>query len=143
MIRILRVITATSGKILRSRRDLLLENLALRQQLAVLAKKPPRPRPSLTDKLFWVALRRLWSGWRRALLIVEPSTVVRWHREGFMLYWKWISRYRVRAGRKPLSKELRELIFRMVAENPTWAEPRIHGELKMLGFDVSERTVLR
>jgi putative transposase len=74
---------------------------------------------------------------------VEPSTVVCWHRKGFKLYWKWISRCRVKVGRKPLSNELRELIFKMVAENPSWGAPRIHGELRMLGFDVSERTVLR
>jgi len=143
MLRTLRVITATFSKILRSRRDLLLENLASRQQLAVLTRKQPRPHPSLAHKLFWVLLRRLWSDWRKALLIVEPATVVRWHRKGFKLYWKWISRHRASAGRKPLSKELRELIFRVVAENPSWGAPRIHGELKMLGFDVSERTVLR
>lgn len=68
---------------------------------------------------------------------MEPSTVKRWHRKGFKLYWKWVSRHRTKVGRKPLSKELRELIFRMVAENPTWGAPRIHGELTMLGFDVS------
>jgi putative transposase len=111
-------------------------NLTLRQQLAVLVEKQPRPRLSLADKFFGTVLHGLWRGWRRALLIVEPSTVVRWHREGFKLYWKWISRYRAKVGRKPLSRELLELIFRMAAENPTWGAPRIHGELKMLGFDI-------
>src|ERR1019366_49596 len=62
---------------------------------------------------------------------------------GFKKYWTWISRHRSRPGRKRIGRELRELIFRMVAENPTWGAPRIHGELKMLGFDLSERTVLR
>jgi transposase InsO family protein len=76
------------------------------------------------------------------LILAQPETVVRWHRAGFKLYWKWISRRRSCLGRKPASRELRELIFRMVAENPTWGAPRIHGELKMLGFDISERTVL-
>ena len=88
-------------------------------------------------------LRRVWPGWKRALILVQPETVVRWHRAGFKLYWAWISRRRAQAGRKCVSRELRELIFRMVAENPTWGAPRIHGELKMLGFDISERTVLR
>lgn len=143
ILRILRVIMATLSKILRSCRDLLLENLALRQQLTVLARCQPRPRPSSTDKLFWIILRRLWPGWRSALVIVELSTVVRWHHRRFKLYWKWIFRHRATAGRKPLIKELRELIFRVVVENPTWRAPRIHGELKMLGFDVFERTVLR
>ncbi len=88
-------------------------------------------------------LRRFWSPWKQALILVQPETVVRWHRAGFRLYWTWLSRHRIRSGRKCGSVELRELIFRMVAENPTWGSPRIHGELKMLGFDVSERTVLR
>jgi len=88
-------------------------------------------------------LQRLWPGWKQALILVQPETVVRWHRAGFKLYWTWLSRHRNRVGRKCVRRELRELIFRMVAENPTWGAPRIHGELKMLGFDISERTVLR
>ena len=88
-------------------------------------------------------LRRFWSGWKRPLVIFQPDTIVGWHRAGFKLYWTWRSRHKSRPGRKPVSRELRELIFRMVAENPTWGAPRIHGELKMLGFDLSERTVLR
>jgi hypothetical protein len=126
----------------RSRRDLVLENLALRQHLGA---RHPRPRLALHDRLFWVILRRFWSDWRRALLIVHPETVVRWHRAGFKMYWKWISRRRMDvcdSGRKPTPKALRQLIFRMVAEN-TWGAPRIHGELKMLGYKISERTVLR
>jgi transposase InsO family protein len=130
-------------RLVRSRRDLLLENLVLRQQLSVLKRKHPQPRFASPGKLFWVMLRRLWPEWRTALILVQPETVVRWHQTGFRLYWKWLSRHRVRLGRKCVSRELRELIFRMVAENPTWGAPRIHGELKMLGFDVSERTVLR
>jgi hypothetical protein len=90
-----------------------------------------------------VILRRIWSGWKQALILVQPETVARWHRAGFKLYWTWLSRHKVRAGRKCVCGELRGLIFRMVAENPIWGSPRIHGELKMLGFDVSERSVLR
>jgi hypothetical protein len=82
-------------------------------------------------------------GGKRTLVIVQPDTVVRWHRAGFKLYWTWRSRHKTSAGPKCVSRELRELIFRMVAENPTWGSPRIHGELEMLGFDTSERTVLR
>jgi hypothetical protein len=77
------------------------------------------------------------------LLVVTPETVVRWHRAGFQLYWRWLSKTRKQVGSKQLSMEVRELIFRMVAENPTWRAPRIHGELLMLGFDVSERTISR
>ena len=76
-------------------------------------------------------------------MIVRPETVVRWHRAGFSGYWKGISRHRTCAGRGCVSREVRELIFRMVAENRTWGAPRIPGELRMLGFDISERTVLR
>jgi hypothetical protein len=88
-------------------------------------------------------LRRTWSGWKRSLILVTPETVVRWHRARFRLYWSWISRAGHAVGRKPISGELRELIFRIVAENPTWGAPRIHGELLKLGFEISERTVSR
>ena len=108
-----------------------------------LAGRHPQPRFSVSERLFWVMLWRFWRGWKRALILVQPETVVRWHRAGFKLYWTWLSRHRVQAGRKCVSRELRELIFRMVAENVTWGAPRIHGELKMLGFDISERTVSR
>lgn len=77
------------------------------------------------------------------MILVQPETVTRWYRAGFKLYWAWLSRHRNRGGRKCLSKKLCDIIFRMVAENPTWGAPRIHGELKMLGFDISERSVLR
>jgi putative transposase len=77
------------------------------------------------------------------LILVQSETVIRWHRAGFRLHWKWLSRKHAVVGRKPTSKDLREMIFRMVAENRTWGAPRIHGELKMLGFDISEWTVLR
>ena len=143
MLRTLKLICSFVSCLLRSRRDLLLENLSLRQQLAVLATKKPAPCLRMQDRIFWVLLRRVWPGWRNALILVQPETVVRWHRAGFKLYWKWRSRHRNRVGRKRICKELRTLIFKMVAENPTWGAPRIHGELKMLGFDISERTVLR
>jgi putative transposase len=130
-------------RLLRSRQSLLIENLALRQQLVVFKRQRRRPRLVLMDKLFWVVLRRFWSSRKEALIVVTPESVVRWHRAGFQLYWRLISRVRKPVGRKPLSKEIRELIFGMVAENPFWHAPRIHGELLMLGFDVSERSVSR
>jgi putative transposase len=131
------------GRLFRGRRSLLLENLALRQQLVVLKRRHPRPSLGLFDKLFWVVARRVWSAWKHSLILVTPETVVRWHRTGFRIYWRLISRVRRQAGRRPTAKEVRELIFRMVVENPTWGAPRIHGELRMLGFDLSERTVSR
>jgi putative transposase len=143
MLRLLRLLFVLFARSFCSRRDLLLENLALRQQLAILKERRPRPRFSTSDRLFWTTLSRLWSRWQRVLILVQPETVVRWHRAGFKRYWKWISRHRNCAGRRCVSRELRELIFRMVAENRTWGAPRIHGELMMLGFELSERTVQR
>src|SRR5271157_988660 len=130
-------------RLLRARRSLLLENLVLRQQLVVLKRRHPKPRIARLDKLFWVAVRRFWSGWKQSLIVVTPETVVRWHRADFRLYWRLISRARTQVGRRPTSLEARQLIFRMVVENPTWGAPRIHGELLMLGFDLSERTISR
>jgi putative transposase len=127
----------------RSREDLVPENLALRQQLLVLHGKRPRLRLTALHKLFWVALKTFWSGWTKPLVLVTPRTVVSWHRAGFRLYWTWVSRARQAGGRKHVSKEVRALIFRMAAENPTWGAPRIHGELVKLGFDLSERSVSR
>jgi putative transposase len=127
----------------RSRRSLLIENLALRQQLAVFKRQNSRPRLAAVDKMFWVLLRRCWSSWETALIVVSPDTVVRWHRAGFQRYWRFLSRVRKPIGRRPVTQEIRELIFKMMAENPTWRAPRLHGELIMLGFDVSERSVSR
>ena len=143
MFRFIGLCLGTLLRLLRARRSLLLENLALRQQLAVLKRRHPRPRLDLLDKLLWVAVRRFWSGWQQSLIAVTPETVVRWHRGGIRLYWKLISKVRRPVGRRQTSKEVQELIFRMVAENPTWGAPRIHGELLMLSFDVSERTISR
>ena len=135
-----------AGAILRlfhTRRRLLLENLALRQQLTALKRRHPRPRLGAFDRIFWVLARRFWSRWKQALIVISPETVIRWHRAGFALYWRVLSRVRQMLGRKRISKEVRDLIFRVVVEDPTWGAPRIHGELLMLGFDVSERTISR
>jgi len=126
-----------------SRQNLILENLALRQQLLALHAKRPRRRLSAKQKLFWVVLRKLWRGWKQHLVLVTPRTVVEWHRAGFRLYWKWLSRARRLGGRQPVDQQIRVMIFRMAAENPTWGAPRIHGELLKLGFKVSEPTVSR
>ena len=124
------------------RTDLALEILALRQQVAVLKRKRPRPKLNRMDRLFWTALRSFWSRWAEALLIVKPETVVGWHRAGFRLYWGWRSRGRA-SGRPKITPEIQELIQRMAKENPTWGAPKIHGELRKLGFKVSERSVSR
>ena len=103
----------------RSREDLILENLELRQQLLVLHIKLPRRRLSTMHKLFWIALQGLWNRWKEPLIVVTPRTVVAWHRAGFRLYWRWLSRVRRVGGRQRVSKDIRALIFRMAAENPT------------------------
>jgi len=128
---------------LRSRENLALENMALRQQLLALHAKRPRRRLTALHKLFWVVLRRLWSGWKGPPVLVTPRAVVNWHRTGCRLYWTWVSRAGRVGGRKRINKEVRALILRMVAENRTWGAPRIHGELLKLGFDLSETTVSR
>src|ERR1700680_3257884 len=128
MFRFIGLCLGTLVRLLHARRSLLLENLALRQQLAMLKRRHPRPSIGPFDKLFWVAARRFWSGWKQSLIVVTPETVVRWHRAGFRLYWSFISKVRKQVRRKRLSNEVKDLIFRMVAENPTWAGPRIHGQ---------------
>ena len=143
MFSILRLILGTVRRLFCSRHSLLLENLVLRQQLAVFKRRQSRPKLNLTDKLFWIVARQIWSDWKQFLVIVLPETVIRWHRAGFQLYWRFISRFHGQVGRKRISKVVRNLIFRMVTENPTWGAPRIHGELLMLGFYVSERTISR
>jgi transposase InsO family protein len=126
----------------RSRYNLGLEILALRQQLGVLNRKNPRPRLRVRDRLFWILLRRIWPAWSNTLAIVKPETVVGWHRVAFRLFWRLRSRPKS-IGRPRIDAEFRALIRRMVKENPTWGGPRIHGELIKLGIDVSERTVSR
>jgi putative transposase len=123
------------------RHALALEVAALRQQLAVFKRKQPRPRLNRMDRMFWTALRRVYSGWAEALILVKPETVVSWHRAGFRLFWRWRSRRQ--PGRPRIAQEIRELIRRMKTENSSWGAPRIHGELRQLGFEVSEPTVSR
>ena len=142
MLRIVLLVFGALVSALRSRRDLVLENLVLKQQLAAYKVRGRRPRIRVCDRVFWVLLRRLWTRWSDALVIVKPDTVVRWHRAGFRVFWSWISRRRGCQGRPAVDAEVRELIRRMAVDN-NWGAPRIHGELRMLGFDVSERTVSR
>jgi putative transposase len=119
-----------------------LENVALRQQLAVCLRERPRRRLKLRDRVFWLVLRRFWRDWRSALVIVQSDTVVRWHRQGFRLYWRWKSRS-APVGRPKTAVDIRELILRMANENPTWGAPRIQAELRLLGYAVADSTVAR
>ena len=127
---------------LRSRYNLSLEIIALRQQLGVLKRKTARPPLKRRDRIFWTLLRRIWPLWSNALIVVKPETVVAWHRAGFRLYWRIRSRSK-NIGRPKIDAEIPAIIRRMVKENPTWGAPRIHGELLKLGFHVSELTVSR
>lgn len=121
------------------RRQLLLENLALRHQLTVLQRSVPRAKLKSADRFLWVLLLRCWSGWQRVLVIVQPRTVVAWHRAGFRCFWRLKSR--ARAGRPPLDRELVCLIRRMWQANPTWGSRRIQAELAKLGIAVSDSTI--
>jgi putative transposase len=142
MIRAFLAFISTLASALKLRQELALENLALRQQLAVYQRRHPRPQLRLFDRLFWVWLFRVWGQWRSALLIVKPETVIHWHREGFKFFWTRLSRRRG-AGRPPVNAQIKALIKQMAQANPLWGAPRIHGELLKLGIEVSERTVSR
>jgi hypothetical protein len=130
-------------KVLRSRAALQAEVLALRHQLLVLQRLSGshRLRLSFTDRLLWVWLSQLWSGWRSALIIVKPETVIAWHRRGFQLYWSRKSRHL--PGRPSVPAEVIALIRKMSQANPRWGAPRIHGELLKLGFEPCEATVAK
>src|SRR6267142_1899076 len=123
-------------------RQLALENLALRQQLAVYKRTANRPKLQRADRLLWVWLSRVWPAWRQALVIVAPATVLRWQRRRFRRHWATLSGHRP-AGRPPGDAAIKTLVRRMTAANPLWGAPRIHGELLKLGIDVAERTVSR
>src|SRR3989442_7653202 len=123
-------------------RQLAIENLALRQQLAVYKRTATRPRLRTADRLFWVGLARVWTGWRQPLAIATPDTVLRWHRCRFRAYWTRLSGRPI-GGRPPVTAEIKALVARLATANPLWGAPRIHGELLKLGLDVAERTVSR
>ena len=127
---------------LRTRTDLTLENLALRQQLALLRRRSKRPKFGLLDRAFWMWLSQWWTRWSEVLDVVKPQTVIRWHRQSFRAFWTWKSR-RGRVGRPRVGAELADLVRTMALANPLWGAPRIHGELLKLGFDLSQRTVAR
>lgn len=124
-------------------RGVVLENLALRQQLSIYKRKHQRPHLVGRDRWFWMTLSVLWKDWRRALIVVHPDTVVRWQRERFRRYWSRLSRKTGIIGRPPISSQIRRLIRILARANPLWRAPRIHGELLKLGIAVSERTVSR
>ena len=137
MLAILRLLAAFIADLFRSRRRLEAEILFLRHQLNIALRQ--RPTPLLLrggDRALLVWMTRLWPSLLGMVQVVEPSTILRWHRAGFRSYWRWKSRKR--AGRPRIDRELRDLIRRMSQENPLWGAPRIHGELLKLGFELAD-----
>jgi len=134
-----RIVGWSVASALKRQRDLALENIALRHHLMVLQRQPGRLRIKDSDRLFWVWLRRIWPGWHRGLVLVQPATVVKWHREGFRAYWRWKSR--PTGGRPRIDRKVRELIHDQWRSNPTWGKPRIQAELRKIGIEVSDSTV--
>jgi hypothetical protein len=124
------------------RRRLLIENAALRHQVAVLKRSVTRPRLQDNDRIFWIAMRRMVREWEECLLIVKPETVVRWHRRGFRYYWARKSRRRTQ-GRPPIGWKLVHLIRRLSTENVLWGAPAVARELRRLGHDVANSTAAK
>ena len=140
MLVILRLVLAYVKYQLCGPAGLLLENAALRQQLAVYERNAKRPRLKRRDRVFWVWLSRCWKDWKSALVIVQPATVVGWHRAGFQIYWRLQSHP---SGRPRVEPDLQQLIRRMSRENPLWGAPRIQAELKLLGHQLAESSVAK
>jgi transposase InsO family protein len=126
--------------VVHTRRDLVLENLALRQQLALCVARS-RPRARRRDRMFWLLLRWFWSRWREPLHIVSPDTVVSWHRSWFR--WVWRRHSAKRVGRPGTPAHVVKLIQEMALANPLWGAPRIHGELAKIGIVLAQSTVAR
>jgi putative transposase len=140
MFPIISVLLAFIASLVRSRASLCLEHLALRHQLAVYQQTIYRPRLRSTDRVLWAWLARLWPGWREALALVQPCTVIAWQRQRFRDYWRHLSQQGT-PGRPAVAQEVRALIQAMWQANPTWGSPRIVGELRKLGLDVAKLTV--
>jgi transposase InsO family protein len=128
--------------LLRPRLDLVAEVICLRQQLALYQRRQPHPRIENRDRRFWIVVSRLFARWRECLMIVQPETVLRWHRSGWRAYWRWKCAGG-NPGRERVPIEVRELIRRMAKDNPLWGAMRILGELLKLGCIVSPRTVAK
>ena len=127
--------------LLKDRAQLALENIALRQQLAVYKRTVNRPRIEDRDRIFWLSIMGMLREWKEALVFVQPRTVIKWHRKGFAFYWRRKSR--ATPGRPPISMKLIMLIRRLSKENVLWGAPRIRDELALLGHDLAESTVAK
>ena len=125
----------------RSKSELMLENALLRQQLIVLQRQTKRPKLTWRDRALFVLLASKLRTWKQALLIVQPDTVLRWHRELFRRIWRRKSRSQSKPGRPPLADDVVALIKRMANKNHTWGAKRIGGELQKLGIEVAKSTI--
>ena len=114
--------------------------MALRHQLHVLERSVKRPKLTASDRFLWACLAATWRSWRCALIMVQPETVIGWHRKGFGWFWAWKVRHG-KPGRPAVPKEVRAWIRKMSRENPLWGAPRIDGELLKLGIDIGETSV--
>jgi hypothetical protein len=140
MLVILHLLGMFIADLLKSRWRLEAENLFLRHQLNIaLRSAPPRLRLCGSDRALLIWMARIWPSLLGMAQVVQPETILRWHRTGFKAFWRWKSRKR--AGRPKIDRGLRDLIQRMSKENPQWGAARIHGELLMLGFEVPQSTV--
>jgi hypothetical protein len=140
MLAILRSLGMFIVDLFKSRCRLEAENLFLRHQLSIALRRTPlRVRLRGSDRALLVWMTRLWPSLLGAAQVVQPETILRWHRAGFEAFWRW--KCRKRAGRPKIDRGLRDLIRRMSKENPVWGASRIHGELLMLGFEVAQSTV--
>src|SRR6266853_4497664 len=142
MVRVLRFFAALLAWLRSSQARREAEILYLRRQLIVLKRSAPaRPRLKATDRLIFVCLYRLFPSLLQSSIIFKPETLLRWHRIGFRLFWRWKSRQR--AGRPSVSADIRSLVRRISRENPLWGAPRIHGELLKLGIEIAQSTVAK
>jgi transposase InsO family protein len=137
------LVVGTLADVARSRSDLLVENALLRQQVIILQRSVKRPRCTATDRALLVLLTSRLPTWRQALLIVQPDTILRWHRELFRRVWRRRSQPTAPAHRPPLTPETVALIRQMAAANRLWGAERIRGELLKLDIRVAKRTIQR
>lgn len=124
----------------KSKAQLQFENIYLRKQIEILKRSSIKPKIKKSDRIFFTVMKNLITNWKKNLFIIKPETVIKWHRQGFNLYWKIKSRKK--NGRPKIEKELRLLIRQISFDNPLWGVPRIHGELLKLGYKISQSTVL-
>jgi hypothetical protein len=142
MVETLKTVLGTLLLLFQSRSRLEVEILVLRHQLIVLRRTAPRRiRLRAVDRLLFVLLYRLWPGILDSIALIQPDTIVRWHRRGFRALWRWKSRRRL--GRPGIANDTRELIREISRANPLWGAPRVHGELLKLGIDVAQSTVAK